>query len=161
MADRRAGYLDALAAAGVDPDANLLHEGTLRGVHPRSAMEVYLDRARPTAVVFGASWLAQEAAGLATAGKIRVPRDLSVVVYDQAPEIHAWFGMRVAHIAQPLAEEGRRLARMVRDLAEGADVARDVAVPCVYVAGESVTARRAVRQLQVAKNSTTSGGVQP
>jgi DNA-binding LacI/PurR family transcriptional regulator len=134
MVDRRHGYQDGLTAAGVEFDANLIHEDG----GSRDGFGTYLKRMRPTAVVFGASWTASECGRLVTLGKIRVPRDLSVVVYDQAPELRAAFGLRVDHLAQPLAEEGRRAARLARELAEGKAPAAALGLPCAYVAGESV-----------------------
>ncbi len=138
LSDRLQGYLDALAEAGVAADANLVHEARVLPDAPRPAVAQYLERQRPTALIAGASWLASELAPLVTEGIVRIPETLSVVVYDQAPETQALFGMRMAHIAQPLVEEGRRAVRMARALAEGAPLENDVKIEGVFVDGPSV-----------------------
>lgn len=140
MADRRQGYLDAMARSG-GADKNLIHE--IRhdvGGEPEWArdFEAYRRGMRVSAVVFSAEWTLTPLVALVKAGTVEVPRDLSVIVFDQAPSIHDRLGLRVTHVAQPLFEEGRKVVEMARLMADGKAVPKAVCLPCALVEGESI-----------------------
>lgn len=139
MADRIDGYRRSLAQAGVAFDANWVRETPSSS---NAATEIgfrdYLAVNRLSAVVVGASWLLKEIATGVDEGWLRLPADLSVVVFDQAPEMHDLLGLRLTHIAQPLFEEGRRIAELAPRLAEGETVDEATVLPCTLVDGESV-----------------------
>jgi LacI family transcriptional regulator len=137
---RRLGYMEGLAQAGLDPD-----EGMVLWLNRHDKPEAanlfmsYLERRRPTAV-FLSSWVLGEAlARLVKAGRLSVPRDLSVIVFDQHPQMAHWLGCpSAAFVTIPLLEMGRRLAHMARALADGKRIDPLTTLPCALSEGESV-----------------------
>lgn len=121
------GYLDALAAAGITPDArwvrfvasgpvNLVQEGY------RAAHQLLTLTPPPTAVFAAADELAVGCLGAAYDLGIRVPAELSVVGFDGLSLGEA-VRPRLTTVAQPLAEYGRvavqQLTAMLRGGAGG------------------------------------------
>ena len=84
--DRLAGYRDALEAAGVSFDPNLVAEGAFDAASGRAAMTGLLGLAEPVTAVFVASDIVAFGAlrALREAGR-RVPADVSVVGFDDIP----------------------------------------------------------------------------
>ncbi len=82
-ADRREGYLQAMADASLSCDPGWVVEGDLSGAAGRHALGrlVALER-RPTAIVCGNDATALGVMAAANEAGLRVPRDLSVVGYD-------------------------------------------------------------------------------
>lgn len=79
---RLAGYREALADAGIPYDERIVHEG-LTDATATPVMAQLLDlQDRPTAVFASADFLALTAIRTARAIGLTVPRDLSVVVFD-------------------------------------------------------------------------------
>ena len=138
--DRRQGYLDGLAAAGIEPDESLVLWLSGKDDEQRTQMmQRFLQRQKPTALLLGSWVLVQALAPLVRAGQLRVPQDLSVITFDQHPSIEMWLGVRPTMMALPLAEMVRRLAHMARDRA-AADKPIDpvTTLPCDLVEGDSV-----------------------
>ena len=118
--DRTHGYERALAAAGIEPPAEYLREGTQVDHMARSiAIDLLRLPHRPTAI-FAAS--DQQALGVLEAARIlgiRVPEDLSVVGFDDV-EVASYVGLTT--VRQPLFESGRRGAELLLQLVGGEPV---------------------------------------
>jgi DNA-binding LacI/PurR family transcriptional regulator len=71
-------------------------------------------------------------------GRISVPRDLSIVHFDQNPDVPQWIGAKTTTVAIPLREMGRTLAKLARQISEGQQVASETTLPCELVIGDSV-----------------------
>ncbi|MEA2707876.1 MAG: hypothetical protein QOF78_477 [Phycisphaerales bacterium] len=137
---RRRGYVAGMNEAGLGFDEGLTlwlenHEKP----QGADAVRAYLRRHQPTAVVL-ASWvLADALSPLIQAGELVVPRDLSVVTFDQQPGVAAKLGnVRPTTISMPLHEMGASLAHMARHLIDGETVDTVTTLPCSLVEGESV-----------------------
>lgn len=140
--DRREGYLRELEANGIEPD-----EGMVLWLPPEPATEgfetlrAYLARRKPTAVLFGCCWAAAYMQRMTNAGQLRVPEDLSVVVFDQHPEVVHWLGgVRPTTMELPARPMGRLLATMARQLAEGREAPRESVLSCLLIGGDSTRA---------------------
>jgi len=137
---RRLGYVEGMKAAGLgfDEEMTLWMEHHAQPAGADSVRE-YLRRRKPTAVVL-ASWvLATDFAPLIQSGELVVPRDLSVVTFDQHPGVAARLGnVQPTTISMPLQQMGARLAQMARSLIDGETVDSVTTLPCSLTEGESV-----------------------
>lgn len=89
FADRRAGFDEALGAAGHAP-AGVLTADEASALHGYRAMRAHLESgARPSAVFAATDELAQGAITAAGDLNLRVPDDISVIGFDDLPEIGA------------------------------------------------------------------------
>jgi DNA-binding LacI/PurR family transcriptional regulator len=145
-AQRRRGYRDAMAAAGLSRHARNVAGGLSDEDGERAAVELFAGRARPTAV---AAFNDHCAAGLLAAVRqrgVEVPADLSVVGYDDS------------HIAglstiglTTIAQDGQALANVALDLAvrrtgDATAPPREVVIPPhLVVRGTSAPPRRGRR----------------
>ena len=132
--------MDGLAECGIEPDEALVL--WLTGEDDAANAELlqrYLDRRQPTAVIF-ASWVwAKAIAPLTRSGRLVVPRDLSVITFDQQPAVETWLGhVRPTVLAIPLVEMGQGLAHMARNLATGLPVSPVTTLACELIQGDSV-----------------------
>jgi DNA-binding LacI/PurR family transcriptional regulator len=75
---------------------------------------------RPTAIFAGSDMQALGVLRAARESGLEVPRDLSVVGYDDLP-LAAWVGPSLTTINQPLTEMAETAVRMVLDIARGTD----------------------------------------
>lgn len=110
---RHDGYRAALHDAGVAVDDSLVVPGDFRHESGFAACETLLDLPEPPTAVFAAS--DQMALGAIEALRrrgLRVPRDVSVVGFDDLPEVR-WSAPPLTTVRQPLAEMGRVAARTV------------------------------------------------
>jgi LacI family transcriptional regulator len=116
---RMDGYRTALEGAGVTPDEALVVPGDF---HPESGFagcNRLLDLPEPPTAVFAAG--DQMALGAIEALRrrgLRVPEDLSVVGFDDLPEVR-WSSPPLTTVRQPLAEMGKLAVRTVLRLAGG------------------------------------------
>lgn len=141
--DRHEGYLRGLVESGIEPDEGLVlwlpPEPTPEGI---ATLRTYLKRCRPTAVLFGCCWAAAYLQELVRAGEVRVPDDLSVVTFDQHPEVVHWLGgARPTTVELPLCEMGHLVAAAARKLLDGQEVPLQSTCPCMLREGESVRKR--------------------
>jgi DNA-binding LacI/PurR family transcriptional regulator len=106
--DRLSGYLDALTEAGLDPDRVPVLEEPEND--PAAAEKVALDllrrRPRPTAILAMSDLLAIGIMRAAQRLGLDVPRDLSVVGFDDVP-LAQDLAPPLTTIRQPLTEKGR------------------------------------------------------
>lgn len=142
--DRHEGYRCGLRQCGIEPDEGLVlwlpAEPTSEGFQ---AIEQYLARQRPTAVLFGCCWAAAYLQRLIAAGALAVPADLSVITFDQHPDVRRWLGgVRPVTIELPLREIGRAVATAARDLVERRSIRLQTALPCRLSPGETVQSPR-------------------
>ena len=119
--ERMRGYRDALVAAGMDwQDVAVLHLGGV-DLSPNSSptddghrlASRLLDHAqRPSAILAMSDELARGALRAAHERGIHVPRELSIVGFDDTPEA-ARTQPALTTISQPLAEKGAQAARLL------------------------------------------------
>ncbi|MEV4663729.1 LacI family DNA-binding transcriptional regulator [Micromonospora echinofusca] len=115
--DRRRGYREALAAAGIEPDPCLDVESQFTISGGTRATEELLRRGDPPTAIFAAC--DEMAMGAMTALRdagLRVPQDVSVIGVDDH-DLASVLGLST--IAQPAAEQGRLAARILLDPLHG------------------------------------------
>jgi LacI family transcriptional regulator len=142
--ERRRGWERAMREAGLDADEGLAHwlpRERQSELELAVAVDSWLRRQRITAVVCSMALAAAPLWYLVDHGRLAIPRELSVVVFDQAPESGGRLGLSVTHVAQPLSEEGTLAAEMIRRLVEGKTVESLVGLPCRLVEGETTGPR--------------------
>ena len=128
-AERLTGYEEAFATAGLGWDAVPIYEVHVNArTLAREAVPALLEHA-PTAVLGMSDELALGVVDGARAAGVEVPRDLSVVGFDDAPPA-APRGLTT--IRQPLVEKGRVAGRMLLEAIEGGTPA-DVFLPTELV----------------------------
>jgi LacI family transcriptional regulator len=113
--ERRAGYEDALADAGIAFDPALVVSGDFMERRGRAAAHELLSRPRPPTAIFASSDAA--AFGVLRAAEERgleVPGDLSVLGFDDIVEA-AYVGAALSTVRQPLREMGRVAVRRLLD----------------------------------------------
>lgn len=112
--ERRRGYGDALAAAGLDPDPRLVLAADFTVASAKAIFAAALaDGLDATAVYAASDEMAMGAMLAAHEAGLDVPRDLSVVGVDDH-EIAEPLGLTT--VAQPCVEQGELAARRVLDL---------------------------------------------
>jgi LacI family transcriptional regulator len=138
---RRRGFLAGLAEAGLEHDEGMALWLDTPHDSPQAVeqLEHYLARRRPTAIVLS-SWVVMQAIWpLVRDRGLVIPRDLSVVSFDQHPSMPMWLGnVKPTTVNMPLAEMGRHLAQMARQLSDGKAIDPLVTLPCPLIAGDSV-----------------------
>jgi LacI family transcriptional regulator, repressor for deo operon, udp, cdd, tsx, nupC, and nupG len=109
--DRRQGFLDALRAAGVEPDPALdvRAEFTLPGAI-RATGELLRRAEPPTAIFAACDEMAMGAMAVLRQAGLRVPQDVSVIGIDDH-DMAAVVGLST--VAQPAAEQGQLAASML------------------------------------------------
>jgi LacI family transcriptional regulator len=114
--DRRRGYLGALAAVGIVPDAALEVESDFEIAGGVEAAGAVLDLGEPPTAIFAFNDnLAIGAIQAARARGLRVPEDLSVVGFDDVE--HATIvSPALTTVRQPLAEMGRTAVSLLMRL---------------------------------------------
>ncbi|MFD6245762.1 LacI family DNA-binding transcriptional regulator [Streptomyces roseolus] len=113
------GYRSALERAGVEVDRDLIrfgdfqHEGGFR-----CAQELLALPEPPTAVFAGSDQQAMGVYEAARQGGLSIPRDLSVIGFDDLPMCD-WLSPPLTTVRQPLEEMGRVAARTLFQLMDG------------------------------------------
>ena len=113
------GYRSALERAGVEVDRDLIrfgdfqHEGGFR-----CAQELLALPEPPTAVFAGSDQQAMGVYEAARQGGLSIPRDLSVIGFDDLP-VCDWLSPPLTTVRQPLEEMGRVAARTLFQLMDG------------------------------------------
>jgi DNA-binding LacI/PurR family transcriptional regulator len=115
--DRTRGYRRALAAAGIEMRDEYVREGTrLPHVARAIAAELLSLPERPTAVFAASDTQAIGVLEAARALRIEVPRELSVIGFDDI-EVAAYVSLTT--VRQPLLESGRRGAGLLLEMLSG------------------------------------------
>jgi LacI family transcriptional regulator len=110
-AGRLQGYRAALASAGVKIDRRLIAKIATHAADTAARIEALLDE-QPTAIFAANNQLAEHAWHLLRTRKLAIPRDISLVAFDDVP----WMGMvqpAITAVAQPTFEMGRRAALLL------------------------------------------------
>ncbi|MGH3167899.1 MAG: substrate-binding domain-containing protein, partial [Trebonia sp.] len=113
------GYRSSLERAGLKYDAALVQHGDFQYEGGLCQGNTLLDLADPPTAVFAGN--DQQALGVYEAARqhgLRIPRDLSVVGFDDL-RLARWASPPLTTIRQPLAEMGRLAAEMLNTLIEG------------------------------------------
>jgi DNA-binding LacI/PurR family transcriptional regulator len=140
--DRLAGYRDALSEAGVPVDPQLIAVGDFTHEGGTAAMERLLATRPDLDAVFCASDLMAVAAlGVLQTGGRRVPEDVAVVGYDDAP-IATTTRPPLTSIRQPVEEMGREMVHLLVESMERRDrVPRRVILATELIRRASSTGR--------------------
>jgi DNA-binding LacI/PurR family transcriptional regulator len=115
---RLAGYREALAAGGLDPDEIPVLAGDYRQATGADLAEQALAgaaRTRPTALICANDLMALGAIQYCRAAGIRVPEDVSIVGFDDIP-IAGLVTPALTTVSQPAREMGYAAARLLLDL---------------------------------------------
>jgi LacI family transcriptional regulator len=116
------GYRAALEAAGVGVDDGLVVQGDFYHEGGFTACARLMDLAEPPTAIFASS--DQMALGAIEALRrrgLRVPEDVSVVGFDDLPEVR-WCAPPLTTVRQPLVEMGKLAARTVLRQARGEEI---------------------------------------
>jgi LacI family transcriptional regulator, galactose operon repressor len=117
--DRRQGYERALAEAGVPFDPALVVEGTWEEQSGLTATELLLGRGTALTAIFASNDQLAFGASLALFRRgLRVPRDVSVVGFDDQPTA-TYSCPPLTTVRQPIVEMGASAARSVLDELRG------------------------------------------
>jgi DNA-binding LacI/PurR family transcriptional regulator len=113
--DRREGYLQALARAGLAVTPELMLEGDLRQKGGYAAARRLLSLAiPPTAIFAGNDLMALGVMEVATQMGRQIPEDLSLVGYDDN-QVAALPGVQLTTVRQPAYEMGKLAAELLLD----------------------------------------------
>ncbi len=135
---RDAGYRRALTDAGLPVDPRLVGSGSYRQDAVRVAALDMLRRAdRPTAIFAANDISALEIVRVADELGLRVPRDLSIVGFDDVPEA-AKATPALSTVRQPMQQLGVEAARLLLTLMRGeSPAATHVTLPTRLIARET------------------------
>lgn len=113
------GYRAALERAGIEVDRDLIRYGNFLHEGGFAAARDLLDLScRPTAIFAGGDLQAMGAYEAARQADLSVPRDLSVVGFDDLP-LCQWMSPPLTTVRQPLEEMGRTAARTLFQQLDG------------------------------------------
>lgn len=117
--ERLEGYRQALCDAGIEPDPDLVVEGTLQQSSGVLAVEMLMARGRPFSAIFAANDQMAFGARLAMYRRgIRVPQDISLVGFDDESSA-AYMVPPLTTVRQPSVQIGKDAARAVLSLIKG------------------------------------------
>jgi LacI family transcriptional regulator len=111
-AGRLQGYRAAHAAAGVRIDRSLVVKFATHAPDVAARIDALLEQQRPTAIFAANNQLAEQAWLVLRKRRLSIPRDISLVAFDDVP----WMGMvqpAITAVAQPAFEMGRRAALLL------------------------------------------------
>jgi LacI family transcriptional regulator, xylobiose transport system transcriptional regulator len=113
------GYRSAMNTAGLPIDPSLLRFGNFQVDGGRDiANDLLSSENRPTAIFAGSDLQALGVIDAARAHGLRIPRDLSVVGYDDL-QLAQWSSPALTTVHQPLMKMAEEAARLVMRMSEG------------------------------------------
>jgi len=113
------GYRSAMNSAGLPIDESLIRFGNFQVDGGRDIARELLSRAdRPTAIFAGSDLQALGVLDAARELSLQVPRDLSIVGYDDLP-IAQWSSPALTTVHQPLMKMAEEAARLVLRMSDG------------------------------------------
>lgn len=142
--ERLEGYSRALEAQGVEVDQNLIcwlpaRRGYEHFAESVDVLDSFIIRQKPTAVICGSYSAMQVAGSLVQSQRVQIPRDLSLLSFDQHPEAPFWMqGQQPATVALPLEEIGRELTNLSLAMIQGRAIKPSQRIPCRLVPGCTV-----------------------
>ena len=125
---RLAGYREAFAAAGLDPDAVPVHVGDYREESGLALAARALDgpaEERPTALLCANDLMAIGALQHCRAAGLRVPEDVSLVGFDDLPFV-SLLDPPLTTVRQPARRMGARAVEMLFDALAGREVPQPI-----------------------------------
>ena len=138
--ERLTGYREALAAAGIAIDPDLIAEGAFDAQSGHRAMAEILARTTPEAIFVASDVVAIGAiAGLRDAG-LTVPRDVSVVSFDAIP-LAAYLDPPLTTIRLPAYDLGLAAGRAILERIAGRPVAARTLLPTELIVRASTAPR--------------------
>ncbi len=130
---RERGYRQALEAAGLPFDPELVRVGGYRAAETTDAARELLALPDPPTAIFSANDLsALRVLEIAAEFGLRVPQDLSVVGFDNVPE-SANAEPPLTTVAQPLHQMGAEAVRLLLGLLSGVDSEEHLLLPATLV----------------------------
>jgi LacI family transcriptional regulator len=126
-AGRLQGYRAALTNAGLRVDRGLIVKFATHAADTARRIETLLDEQQPTAIFAANNQLAEQAWHVLRKRKLAIPRDISLVAFDDVP----WMSMvqpAITAVAQPAFEMGRRAALLLLRRLEDPTCGRTVEV---------------------------------
>lgn len=137
-AERAAGYRDALEAAGIPYEEELVLEGDFDAASGQAAAEELLEREPDLAAIFAASdVVAFGAIGAIRSQGRRVPADVSVIGFDDIA-LAAYSDPPLTTIRLPARDLGETAGRVLIDLIAGRPVEERTVLPTELVVRASV-----------------------
>ena len=137
--DRYEGFLNGIREFRLEKDVELgLWLPLLPTEHSADMIRRYIDRFNLTAVFCGSYWAASHFAELIRRDGLKIPDDLSCIVFDQEPSVkHMLGGVEPTTVHLPMREMGITFIDMVHALVEGKQIPQNTALPCMVVPGGS------------------------
>ena len=126
-AGRLQGYRAALTDAGLRVDRSLVVKIGTHAPDVGARIEALLETQQPTAIFAANNQLAEQAWQVLRKRRLSIPRDISLVAFDDVP----WMGMvqpAITAVAQPTFEMGRRAALLLLRRLEDPSCGRTVEV---------------------------------
>lgn len=140
--DRRHGYQRGMAQAKLPFDQNLIHwhPANNRCFDLAESLFAYLKQVKPTALILATGVFTEALVPLVQSGRLKLPDDLSIVVFDQiALSLREMLGGVAPTIIElPVQEMGAQAVRLCRLSLVGQQVPKITSVPCRLVEGQSV-----------------------
>jgi LacI family transcriptional regulator len=124
-AGRLQGYVQALDEAGVEVDERLILPVAFHAPDAEERIGRLMAEERPTAIFAANNTLAEHAWHVLRRRRLRLPRDVSLVGFDDVP----WMTMvdpGITAVAQPILEMGRAAAQLLLRRSEDPDCPRTV-----------------------------------
>jgi LacI family transcriptional regulator len=123
---RLQGFFDALAAAGLEPDACPVEEGDFSSASGWAATERLMARGTGTRLPFTALFCANDQMAMGAMSclqhrGLRVPEQVSVIGYDDS-DVAAWLSPRLTTVRIPIAEMGLNACRLLLNTCSGAEL---------------------------------------
>ncbi|QBD74600.1 LacI family transcriptional regulator [Ktedonosporobacter rubrisoli] len=113
---RYQGYCDALQEAGLAIDPTLIQQGDFTPTSGCAPAEIFLSMAdRPTAIFAGNDQMAYDVLTVAHKHGLRIPRDLSLVGFDDIPP-SAYLSPPLTTVQQPFYQMGKQAAELLLSL---------------------------------------------
>jgi LacI family transcriptional regulator len=139
--ERIAGYRLALAAAGLPIDPILIEEGGFDAPSGNRAMAAILRRAMPDAVFVASDVVALGALAALRSFGLNVPRDVSVVAFDDIP-LAAYVDPPLTTVRLPARELGIAAGMAILERIAGRPVERRSLLPTELIVRASTAPRR-------------------
>jgi len=139
---RLSGYLEALANVGLslaEPDVQLLEcENSIEG-GAKAFCQLWQAHPHPTVVVAMSDIIALGVMSAAREQGLEVPKDLSVIGYDDIPEAQR-ANPPLTTVRQPIVEKGEQAAELLVETLQGQPISKHCTLPTELIVRASVAA---------------------
>lgn len=135
---RLAGYREAFASAGLDPDGVPVLQGDYQQASGRALAAQALEaEPRPTALICANDLMALGAMEYCRARQLRVPQDVSIVGFDDLP-VSQLLSPGLTSVRQPAMEMGAKAASVLFDLLDSGEAEPVEPLPAIVQMRKSV-----------------------